>query len=89
MSPTTREQLRINLLTQLNQATDLGLTEYTLTQGAKIAGFAEANPADTKAQLQHLIDKEFVAKVEKGLSPENARFRIKAKGQDFLAENGF
>lgn len=82
------ERFRIHLLQQLRAVGgDSSLPLPTLLTGVKLAGF-EVLDVQVRAALAYLGDKGFVVPIEKGLSPENKRWRITANGTDYLASSG-
>ena len=88
MDPALREQLRINLLRQLEAAGPLGFTEAALLSGARTQGYP-VTETDVRRELEYLADpaKGLVTVPPKLMSPEMRRYKITSPGRDWLAEN--
>jgi hypothetical protein len=86
LSSEQREQLRLSLLgfLEANQ-TRFGLSAALLRQMARSEGRSQLDAETVAAELDYLADKNFIAPVDKKISPENRAWRITADGRDFLA----
>lgn len=89
MNTQTRELLRINLLRTCASCASVGAGIDLLVTGARTQGFTKADEEVVGDELQYLLDKQFVTRVEKAISPENRRWRATAEGRDELAQHGF
>lgn len=88
MDPAAREQLRINLLRQLDAAGSLGFTDAALHSGARLQGY-DVSLKEVGGEVDYLADpsKGLVRRVNKAISPEMRRHKITADGRDWLAEH--
>jgi len=87
MTPQTRENLRILLLTTLAAARGYAVGIDGLRLGLP-AQLRRLDADEITAELAYLIDKGFVAVEAKAISPENREWKITAAGRDFLAMEG-
>lgn len=88
MIPAERELFRHSILRHLEASTRFGSTLPELRNYLRISGFSRCKDTEITAELQYLIDKNFVTLVPKEISPENQAWRITAAGRDFLATRG-
>jgi DNA-binding HxlR family transcriptional regulator len=86
LNATQREQVRLSTLRYCRQADGYGLSENLLLASLRAEGLRSLSKADLQSQLQYLLDKKLIARVEKTISPENASYRITAEGEDFFAQ---
>lgn len=86
MNATTRELFRQALLQALAPVpAGVGLSAATLR--VQIVKIGHVNTeAEVATEMQYLWDKQYVAPVAKGISPENRLWRLTAAGRDYLAE---
>ena len=85
-TPTHQSELfRHVILLQLASASPRSLPVDTLKQGAHLAGFEELSKHSLHKDLAYLVDKGLLSEEPSFLSPANKRYRINAKGQDYLS----
>lgn len=84
MTAELTEQLRINLLNQAEAASQIGLTDSAYFQGARTQGY-KVDLEAVKTEVDYLVDKGFLARVPKAISPNLRKHRITAEGRDWLA----
>lgn len=87
MSPKTREEIRLLILTTINAARGYAVPLEGIRMGLP-PQHRRMDDDDLRAEVQYLIDKEFVALEGKLISPENREWKITAEGRDFLATEG-
>jgi len=87
MNSDLRALLREGILVGLNQLGEYQPTLDTLHLGLRQSGY-QASKEEVQTEALYLIDKGFVAKEEKAISPERTRYRITADGRDYLAKEG-
>lgn len=80
------EQVRLSILRYTTAAERFASTRLLL-QFLRAEGHCALTLRDIAQEIQYLIDKGLLARVEKVISPENATVRVTAAGRDFLAEN--
>lgn len=81
------ELFRHVILLQLESASPRSLPLETLKQGVHLAGFEELSKQSLHKDLAYLVDKGLLEEELSLLSPANKRYRINAKGQDYLSIN--
>jgi len=87
MSPKTREELRLLILTTIAAAKGYAIPLDGIRLGLP-AQHRRMEGDDLQAEVQYLVDKGFVAPESKRLSPENREWKITAEGRDYLATEG-
>ena len=83
-----RELLRLTVLLAAESAAPYGVGVDVLLVGCQMRGLRDVERAGLLAEVGYLVDKGFIAEVEKALSPERRLWRITAAGRDFLAMEG-
>lgn len=79
------ELFRHAILLQLESASPRSLPIETLKQGIHLAGFEGLSKQGLHKHLAYLVDKGLLEEELSFLSPANKRYRINAKGQDYLS----
>ena len=85
MNSIDREQIRLSILRYAEAAANF-YTPRIMLQCLRAEGFAPIETSDVQKECDYLVEKGFIARVEKMISPENAAYRISAAGRDFLAQ---
>jgi RIO-like serine/threonine protein kinase len=87
MSPKTREEIRLLILSSIAAARGYAVP----LEGIRLSLPPEhrrMDDADLRAEVLYLVDKGLIAPEEKTISPENYAWKITAAGRDFLAMEG-
>lgn len=86
MTSEQRELLRQALLEVMERnKTKFGLGVVSLGHWVRTMGHYPS-PDEIRAEVQYLIDVGYVTALDKTISPENAAWRITAKGRDYVAQ---
>ena len=81
---------RTAILLQLQAAYPAALPFQTLMDGLKLASMhAYPSEDELRADCEYLAEKNFLTQTRSEISPSEKRFKISAKGLDFLTESGF
>jgi FlaG/FlaF family flagellin (archaellin) len=83
ITPEQRQQARLSIL----RLTTNALSASILRAYLRSEGFV-LDKSDVELEILYLMDKGFLAKVNKEISPEIPNFRVTASGRDYLATNG-
>ncbi len=87
MNREDRELLRRQIVRCCSKARGNGVTVDMLVQLCRTPA---GRPAvdDVESEVEYLVGKAFVAKVEKRISPEIGAWKITAEGRDFASQEG-
>lgn len=86
MNPKLRENLRLGILTALEASKPYAVSQDALCIALVSSGYRDV--ADLRAELEYLLEKSFVSKSARRISPEIDLWQITAQGRDFLAVEG-
>ena len=88
MNAELREIFRTTILRACGVNGENGVGLEVIEIVVRTAGI-KATRDEIAEECAYLVDKGFLARAPKAISPENKRWRITAAGRDFLAEAGF
>ena len=81
----SRALLRNAILLQLEASSPISLPLSTLRNGVQLAGFCNLSTTALVKEMAYLLDKELIViESPNPVSPNLDRYRINAKGQDYL-----
>ena len=86
MTPEIRKLFRLAVLKKLIDAGRLGATVNELLLSLRSEGFSDVTREHVREEVEYLIDKGHVAKLDEHISPEVESFKATAAGRDFVAE---
>ena len=86
MNAEIKKMFRVNVLKSAIAAGRIGITVNEALLGLRAQGFSDSSREDVREEIEYLIGKGQVEKLDEHISPEVESFKATPAGRDFIAE---